>query len=167
MRADNGKYVVTEIPDEAYVVPYTLAVFSFSANGTASHNDGSDLGTSKSYTEGSYTLALTDLSKVYGSARDAKGNSCIKLGTGSAAAKLSFTVPEKVTEVVILVAKYKDNTSKITVNGTAYTLTKNSNDGSYDEIKVDTSTNKTISLATVSGGYRCMINSIAYIGIEG
>ena len=158
--ADDPDYVAPETPAE----PKVLVTFEFGANGTASHSDGSDLGTSKDYTEGDYTLALTGLYKVYGPARDAQGNSCIKLGTGSVAAKLSFTVPSEVNEVVILVAKYKSNTAKVKINETTYTLTKNSNDGQYDEIKIDTTTTKTVSLETLSGGYRCMINSIAWVG---
>ena len=151
-----------EIGGEAIVE--TLAKFDFGANGSAAHVDGSNLGTSKSYTAGGYTLALTGLSNVYGPAYDAKGNSCIKLGTSSKTASLTFTVDENVTEVVIYVAKYKANTSKINVNGTAYTLTKASNNGEYDAITIDTTATKTITLTTVSGGVRCMIDSIVFNG---
>jgi hypothetical protein len=104
------------------------------------------------------------LSSVYGPAYDAKGNSCIKLGTSSKTGSFSFTVGENVTEVRIYVAKYKANTSKITVNGTAYTLTNNSNDGLYDVIVVDTTTVKTVTFATASGGVRCMVNAIEFVG---
>ena len=69
---------------------------------------------------------------MYTGARDAKGNSCIKFGTSSAAGKFSFTVDNDVTSVNIYAAKYKSNTSKLVVNDTTYTLTKNSNDGAYD-----------------------------------
>ena len=100
---------------------------------------------------------------MYIGAIDAKGNSCLKLGTGSAAGNISFTVSEDVTSVVIYIAKYKANTSKITVNDTAYTLTKNSDDGQYDEIVIDTSVTKTVNLTTVSGGYRAMINTIVFV----
>ena len=138
-------------------------VFELGANGSASHNDGTDIGASKSYTVDGYTLALTGMSKVYNGARDAKGNSCLKLGTGSVAATLSFNVPDGVSEVIILIAKYKSNTAKVDINGTTYTLTKNSNDGMYDEIVIDTSATKTVTLKTLSGGYRSMINSIAFV----
>lgn len=137
-------------------------VFDFGANGSASHKDGDNLGTSKSYTEGDYTLDLA-LNNIWGPAYDAKGNSCIKVGTGKAVGELSFTVPDDVTSVIISVAKYKANASKINVNGTAYDLTKSSNDGEYDEITVDTSVTKTVTLATVSGGVRAMINSITFV----
>ena len=102
------------------------------------------------------------MSKVYGPARDAKGNSCIKLGTSKVVGTLSFTVDENVTQVVIRVAKYKSNTTKISVNGESYTLTNASDNGAYDEIVIDTTTNKTVTFTTVSGGLRCMINSIEY-----
>ena len=142
--------------------PTVVATFEFGANGTASHADGNDLGTSKTYTEGDYTLKLEGMSKVYGPARDAKGNSCIKLGTSKVVGTLSFTVDENVTQVVIRVAKYKSNTTKISVNGESYTLTNASDNGAYDEIVIDTTTNKTVTFTTVSGGLRCMINSIEY-----
>ena len=141
-----------------------LAEFTFGDNGAASHADGSDMGSSKSFTAGSYTLSLTGASKVYNGARDAKGNSCLKLGASSAIGSFQFTVPDNVTEVVIYVAKYKSNTTKINVNGSAYTLTKNSNDGAYDVITIDTTTNKTVTFTTVSGGVRCMINTIVFNG---
>lgn len=137
-------------------------VFDFGANGTASHTDGSDMGASKSYTVDGYTLSLTSASKVYASARDAKGNSCLKLGTSSAAGKFSFTVPEDVVKVDILVAGYKANTAKITVNSTSQTISTTSNNGEYTTVSVDTSSEKTITFTTVSGGYRCMINTIKF-----
>ncbi len=148
-------------PEDQPAEPFEVR-FEFGANSSAAHVDGNDLGTSKTYTEGEYSLALTGMSKVYGPAYDATGNSCIKLGTSSKVGAFSFTVPEDVTEVVIYAAKYKANVTKVNVNGTEYTLTNASNDGKYDEIVVDTSTNKTVSLTTVSGGVRTMINAIVY-----
>ena len=136
--------------------------FDFGANGTASHNDGSDLSNNKAYTENGYTLTLTGVTKVYGSARDAKGNSCLKLGTSKLIGSFSFTVPDEVTEVVIYVAKYKANATTISVNGTKYTLTKSSDNGEYDEIKVDTTVTKTVTFATVASTYRAMINTIEF-----
>ena len=141
----------------------TEVVFEFGANGSATHADGNDLGKSKPYTASGYTLNLTDMEKVYGGAFDAKGNSCIKLGTSSVVGKISFTVPDDVTSVVINIAKYKTNTTKIKVNGVDYTLTKNSNDGAYDAITVDTSVEKTVTLTTVSGGVRAMVDSIVFV----
>ena len=140
----------------------TEITFTFGANGTASHSDGSSK-SSYSETSGDYTLSLTSMSNVYTGARDAKGNSALKLGASSKAASLTFEVPSDVTSVKIYAAKYKTNTSKIDVNGTTTTLTKNSNDGAYDVITVDTSSTKTITVKTVSGGYRCMIDQIVYV----
>ena len=108
------------------------------------------------------TLELTDMANVYGPAYDAQGNSAIKLGASSKAGSLSFTVGDDVNEVIIYVAKYKDKTTKINVNGTDYTLVNNSNDGAYDEIKIDTTETKTISFTTLSGGYRCMVDKIEF-----
>ena len=102
------------------------------------------------------------MSKVYGPAYDAKGNSCLKLGTSKLVGSFSFAVPEDITSVTIFVAKYKANDTKVSVNGTNTTLTKNSNDGAYDEIVIDTTTTKTISFATVATTYRCMINTIVF-----
>ena len=153
-----------ETPDpETPAEPTTLATFEFGANGSASHVDGNDYGTSKSFTSGTYTLALTGMSKVYGPAYDAKGNSCIKLGTSKVAGKFSFTVPENVTEVVIYVAGYKDATStNIKINGQSYTVKDASNNGAYTAITIDTTTTKTITFESVT--YRCMINTIKFIG---
>ena len=144
---------------------FLLAAFSFGENGEATHDDGSS---ENSYLENNsdYTLSLTNVSNLYTGARDAKGNSCLKLGSSSKKGIINFEVPNNVTEVIIYVSKYKSNDSKITVNETVYTLTKNSNDGEYDEIKVDTSTNKSITLETTSGGYRCMINTVEFYGLD-
>ena len=137
------------------------ATFELGANGTASHYDGSSK-TSYTETVDGVELSVTNGSSFYTGARDAKGNSCFKLGTSSKTGSFKFVVPDDVIEVIIYAAKYKANTSKITVNGTAYTLTQNSDAGLYDEIVVDTSTTKTVTFSTVSGGVRCMVNSIVF-----
>ena len=143
--------------------PELLATFTLGADGSASHADGSNK-TTYSETVDGYKLDLKNCSNFYTSARDAMGNSCIKLGASSKAGSFSFTVPDNVTQVTIYVAKYKSNTTKVTVNGTTTTLTKNSDDGAYDAITVDTTTNKTVSVTTVSGGYRAMMNTIEFTG---
>ena len=155
-----GKTVGAGAPTE----PETLVKFNFGANSSAAHVDGQGYGTSKSFTEGTHTLTLTGMEKVYGPSYDAKGNSCIKLGTSSVVGKFSFTVDENVTKVIIYVAQYKSNTTKITVNGTAYTITTASNNGAYTPIEIDTTENKTVTFATVSGGVRCMIDAIELVG---
>jgi len=156
---ENGKCSVC---GQVETVIENVATFDFGANGNAAHVDGNAFGSTKSYTNDGYTLALTGLSKVYGPAYDAKGNSCIKLGTSSTVGSFSFTVPEDVTKVIIYVAKYKANTTKININGTEYTISGASNNGVYDAIEIDTTTTKTITFKTVSGGVRAMINTIEF-----
>ena len=136
--------------------------FELGADGTATHDDG-DSATTYTETVDGYTLDITGGTKMYTGAIDATGNGCIKLGTSSAVGGFTFTVPTDVTQVVICVAKYKDKTSKVNINGTDYTLTQNSNDGAYDEIEVDTSSSKTVNVTTVSGGVRAMVNSITFV----
>lgn len=139
----------------------TTVTFELGDNGTASHTDGS-AATTYTETEGDYTLNLTDGTKMYTGAYDATGNSCIKLGTSSVVGGFSFTVPDDVTKVTLEIAKYKAKTTKVSINGTEYTLENSSNDGLYDSIEVDTSSTKTISVTTVSGGVRAMVNTIIY-----
>lgn len=140
----------------------TEIVFNLGANGSSSHSDGSEK-SSYSETVSGYTLNITGGSKMYTGARDAKGNSCLKLGTSSAVGKFTFTVPNDVASVIFSVGKYKTNTTKVTINGTTTTLTKSSNDGAYDTITVDTTSTKTVSLTTVSGGARAMVNTITFV----
>lgn len=130
---------------------------------TTTHADGSGA-TAYSETVGGYTLSITGGVKMYTSANDAKGNGCIKLGTSSAAGSFSFTAPDDVTAVVINVAGYKATAAKISINsGDTQTISTYSNNGEYTAIEIDTSTTKTISFTTVSGGYRAMVNSIEFI----
>ena len=82
---------IFSVPTTTASAATTTIVFQLGANGSASHNDGTEK-TSYSETKDGYTLSLTGGSKMYTGARDAKGNSCIKLGTSSAAGKFSFTV---------------------------------------------------------------------------
>ena len=142
------------------------ATFTFGANGTATHADGS-AATSYSEKANDITLTLSNMSGVYTGARDAKGNSALKLGSGSSnTGSFTFTVPGDVTKVVIYVAKYKANTTNILVNGNSYTISTASNNGEYTAIEVDTSSTKTVSFETVSGGHRCMIDAIKFISIQ-
>ncbi len=152
-------------PDTPVNSGNVLATFELGENGSASHADGSEK-TSYSETKNGYTLNITGGSKMYTGARDAKGNSCIKLGTGSAVGSFTFKVPNDVVGVVIHAAKYKANASVLTINGTNHTLTKSSDNGEYNEITIDTSTTKTVSVSTTSGGKRCMINTIKFLGAK-
>lgn len=148
--------------------PKTVATFGFGANGSASHSDGTRYTvTDVSYdadAENDYTLNLTNMSYVYYASYDGKGNSCIKLGTSKNKGSFEFTVPDDVTKAIIYVAKYRGYSTKISVNGgDTITLTNSSNDGVYTPIEVDTSSNKTVTFTTMSGGYRVMIDKIEYI----
>ena len=137
--------------------------FTLGEDGEAKHSDGGNM--PENYEENGFTLTLEELSNVYGNARDAKGNSCIKLGTSSAVGKFSFTVPENIDKVIIYVAGREAKDAKVSVNGVEYEITTHSDDGEYTAIIVDTSENKTVSFTTVSlnGEERCMINTISYV----
>ena len=137
-------------------------IFTMGKDGSASHNDGTSATTYDEKVDG-YTLNIVSGNKMYTNAIDAKGNGCIKLGTSSAIGSFSFTVPNEVASVVIHVAKYKANASKVQVGGKTYSINSSSNDGKYDAIEVDTSVNKTVNLSTVSGGVRVMVNAIEYV----
>ena len=142
-----------------------LASFEFGEDGSASHVDGTVI-SEDTYTEtnGGYTLTLSNMSKVYKGACDAQGNSCLKLGTSSATASFTFTVPDNVTKVIIYVSGYKANKASVNINGTDdHTVNATSNTGAYEAIEIDTSTVKTITFKTNSSpDERCMINTIEF-----
>jgi hypothetical protein len=141
--------------------------FALGANGEAKHDDATYNGKS-SYTEkvGDYTLSITNGSAMYINARDAKGNSCLKMGKSSEAGTFTFSVPSDVNKVIIYVAKYKSNKTIVNINGKDYTITTASDNGEYTPIEIDTSTTKKVTFTTVKGGYRCMINTIEFIANE-
>lgn len=153
--------LVDESTPDVELVEGTVATFNCGADGSAVHADGNSK-TTYTETANDYTLNITDGTNFYTGARDAKGNGCIKLGASSKAAFFKFVVPDDVVKVVIYVAKYKANTTKINVNDTSYTISTASDNGQYTAIEVDTTTNKTVSLKTLSGGYRAMINTIEF-----
>ena len=160
---------VEEENQEKPLEPSTLAYIDFGAKGTAAHVDGSNYGTSKSFTEGSYTLKLTNMSRVSGPAFDAKGNSCLKLGTGDYSATFTFTVENNVNKVIIYVAGYKNSQTKVSINdGELQTVSTLSNNGEYTPIEIDTTNNKTITFSTggAKSNYRCMVNAIELIKDE-
>ena len=136
-----------------------VATFKLGADGSASVGDGSSA-TTYTETDGDYKLSITGGTKMYTGARDAKGYSCIKFGSSSATGSMTFTVPNDVTSVVIHVAKYKTDATKVKVNGTNYTISSSCNDGVYDEITVDTTTTKTVTFATTSK--RAMVGTIEF-----
>lgn len=138
-----------------------VATFALGANGSASHNDGSNK-TSYSETNNNYTLSLTSGTQFYTGARDAKGNSAIKLGSSKSVGSFKMNVPADVTSVVFKVAQYKANATKISVGGQTHTISTASTNGAYTDITVDTTTTKSLTFTTVSGGVRCMINTIEF-----
>ena len=143
--------------------PYdVLATFALGEDGAATHADGSETAT-YSETAGDYTLDITNATKTYQNARDAKGNSCLKLGTGKAVASFTINVPENVEAVRIFVAGYKGNKAVVTVNdGDAVTIETYSDNGEYTAI-VATPVDGKVVFATTSGGMRAMINTIEFV----
>lgn len=147
--------------NDAPVVEGDKVTFEFGSNGEAKHSDGGEA-TAYSETIDGCTLTLSTLSKVYKNARDAKGNSALKLGTGSATGSFSLTAPDNVIRVIFNVAGYKAKTVTVNVNGKAQSITTTSDNGTYTAIEVDTTSTKNITFAT-STNYRCMIDSITYV----
>lgn len=135
-------------------------VFELGENGEATHSDGTSA-TSYTETVSGYTLNITGGTKFYTGARDATGNSAIKMGTSSVVGSFSMTVPDNVTSVIFKVAKYKANTTTVDINGTQYNISGSSDNGVYDSITVDTTATKDITFTTVTK--RCMIDSITYV----
>jgi len=136
--------------------------YTFGANGSASHYDGSEINTTNEYAsleDANIKLSFSSLTKVYGGARDAQGNSALKLGTSKIAGAFTFAVDDDVKYIVIYVAQYKDDATTVTINGTKYTITTASDNGEYTSIIIDTTSTKEINFA-VSSGYRCMIDKI-------
>ena len=139
-------------------------VFEFGANGSASHADGASK-TTYTETNGNYTLNLTDGSSMYTGARDEKGNSCIKLGKSDTIGGFNIVVPDNVISVIIYAAQYKTKDSTLKINESTYAITAEyqSSNGKYMPITVDTSINKTVTVETISGSERCMIDAIAFV----
>ena len=103
-----------------------------------------------------YTLNIPKGTKVY------RGkNHTLKLGSGSAGAKLEFDVPENVKSVNIYVAQYSDTSVTITVNEKATTLS--SGQDKYECISVDTTETHSITLTTSGEDYRARINKIEWV----
>lgn len=162
----DGTCVCGKTESSTPVTGTTKVTFTLGTDGTASHNDGTS---GSNYTEeqtvdgNTYTLSITGGSQFYTKATDAKGNGCLKLGSSKNVGSFTFTVGDNVDKVYIYVANYKAKTAKITINGgDAQTLTKNSDDGEYDVIEIDTSVTKTVTVATVSGATRAMVNAIVF-----
>lgn len=160
----NGNTIVSvETKEVGAADPVVVATFEFPTSGKTGHQDGSPA-TSYTDTNNSYTLSITDGSNFYTKANDAKGNGCLKLGTGKKTGSFTLTAPENVKFVVLYVAGYKANTASITINGTKYDVSTASNNGEYTAIKVAVPENKTIAFESgTSGDKRCMINKIEFM----
>ena len=165
IETDDTQETTTETSESSHPAGNSLAKFEFGDNGEAKHSAGSELNESNSsFTSNGYTLSFTSFSKVYINARDSVGNSVLKLGTTKSVADCEFVVGDNVNSVIIKIARYKSYDTMVNINGKEYALTKNSNDGEYDIITIDTSSTKKITLTTVAGNQRCMIDSIEFVG---
>ena len=138
----------------------STVIFDFGENGEAVHADGSEITTSKDYTENGVTLTISNLIKVYDKAFDALGNSCLKLGTSKGAGSFEIVVPNGVTKVTIYVAQYKEDATTVTINGVKHTITTSSNKGEYTAIEIDTTNIEKIEFSVDTK--RCMINRIEF-----
>ena len=158
------KVTFVEKSDEPVGEVSKVATFEFGEDGDAAHKDGSE---ATSYTEenNGYTFSYSGATKVYSKATDLTGKSALKLGTSSVVGTFTFAVPTDIKEVKLYIAKYKAKDTTVSINGTEYVIENSSDAGLYDVITVDTSVNKTIVVATVSGKCRCMINTIEYYGV--
>ena len=154
--------ITKECEKEFGYVDNSKIQFEFGENSDKSNVESSDAINSYEETVNGMTLTLTNMSKVYKDCYDKKGNSCIKLGTSSVVGSFEFTVPNEVNKVIIYVAGRQSKTVGINVNGKTQTITTLSDNGDYTAVEVDTSSNKTVTFATTSSGYRCMINAIEF-----
>ena len=163
--ATGHDFVDGECENDGCIANQTIndVIFELGENGDATHKETTTTKATYSETNGEYTLSITGAAKFYPNSNDAKGNSCIKLGTGSDTASFSFVVPENITEVIMFVAGYKANKASVVVNGTTYEISTTSDSGTYTEIRIDTSATKTINFTTNSyPDERAMLNTIVF-----
>lgn len=158
----SGSENTPNIPSDGKVATFELGANDTSKNDE--YNSSSEL-TTYSESNNSYTLSLTNMSKVYKDFDNA-GNSCLKLGTTSKVGSFSFTVPSEIDQVVILTTGYKSNNASVVVNSKTYSITTHSANNEYTNISVDTSSNKSVTISTTSSGYRCKINTIVFYDFD-
>ena len=128
------------------------------------HSNGSKMtDESDAFQSGDTILQFLNYTNLYKNARDAMGNPALKLGKSDALGSFEITIPENVSIVVLKIAKYKDHDSTVIINGREYTLIKESNNGEYDEIIIDTANVKRITVSTTKSHTMCMIRSIEFI----
>ncbi len=143
-----------------------LASFTMGEDGEASTStrDGSAVSDDKPYTEesGSYTLSITG-TNLNSAAYDPTGNRVLKVGTSKKSGSFTFTVNDNVSSVKIYIGRYNGNKAvSATVNDKqTQALDKNTANGEYDVLIIDTSTIKTI---TVSVNLYARVNTIEYYG---
>ena len=140
-------------------------VFNLGANSTA-NKEGSNA-VSATYDAGTvngYTLTLKNTSKIYNNCTDSTGDALLKAGASSTKGTFNIDVPEDITAVIFFVGQRAGKATSITINGTNHTINKNSANGEYNEILVDTKTTKTIAFSSgTTGDKRCMINTIKFV----
>ena len=147
-----------------------LATFTMpEKTGASGWNDGTEIKSTNivSYENNGYTLTFDSYTKVYQSAYDATGLGFIKFGTSSKTGSLTFTVPDDVTRVEIKLASYKGNQAKYSVNGTTGSITEvgtSNTAGSPVVVSVDTSSEKTVTVASASGGVRMVMLAVIFYG---
>ena len=140
-----------------------VATFNLGADVTSSpsHNDGNSA-TSYTETDGDYTLNIGNGVKFFDGVKDATGNGCVRIGTSKAVGSFEITVPTGIAKVTVYIAGYKANSAKISVNGGAsQTISSHSDDGDYTAVECAPSEGK-VTIATLSGGYRAVINAIEF-----
>lgn len=156
--------VIISTKEEGSNTEKRLAEFTLGADGSAAHKDGTSSTTYSEIVNG-YSLNITNGVNFYINALDDKGNGCLKLGASKKTASFQFTVSDDVQYVIIYVACYKTNATKIQINdGEIQTISSLSNNGEYDAIRINTSNVKTITFVTDSSGTRAMINTIEFWG---
>ena len=138
-----------------------VATFELGENGEGQF-DGTEITETLEYTNGGYTLTITDATKAYKDARGKTGNSCIKLGTSKVAGGFSFTVGADVKKVIIYASAYKEynDNNQLSVNGDVKVLTNAA--GEVTAIEIDTSVNKTVTIVTAGSKPRAEIHTIEF-----
>lgn len=157
VKADSG-----ENPGETKTVTFNLGE---NVTEKPVHNDG-DKTAVTTYTEtvDGVTLTITSGTNLYQNANDAKGNGCLKLGTGKKPGSFSITsIPAGVKSIKIYVAAYKAKTASVKANGEETKLTKQSDNGEYDVIEVLIAEGTTEVTFEVSSGNRAMVNAIEFV----
>ena len=156
---------IVEVPiaieEPKRVNPDKPIIFTFGKHGKTSHSNGS---LNNEYTEivNNYTLTIVNGRRMFLSARDKKGQACLKLGVEDMIGTCKFTVPDNVTTTILCVAQYKTNISRVYINDTLYNIINSSAKGKYDRIIIDTTTVKTINVITDETAPRIMIGAVEF-----